>query len=276
MAFMSAPARARGDDDADVPILAYNAKTGKMAFHERVQDDAGKWFTQKTDVTQFAPAFAIDFGRLETGWIHFQDRRKAEMVMAPCGAPVPPEPPSPGSGRDGKPIRFKAGFRVPVIGREIGGIREFAGNSGALINAMNRLHDAYETAPEARAGRIPLIKMTGVTEVRAGQSSNYEPVFTVLEWKERPAALGPRIVAPPGGAAPRAPASATRPPPHVAAYAETDHGGYDEPPDDRWGEPSQYDDAAYGDAPPPAQPARRDVRPAARAPGRVIASGVAW
>jgi hypothetical protein len=300
MAFMAAPARARGDDDADVPILAYNAKTGRLGFHERVQDDAGKWFTQKTDVTQYSPAFAIDFGRLETGWIHFADRRKAEMILVPCGAPVPPEPPPPGSTREGKPIRFKAGFRVPAIGRELGGIREFAGNSGALINAMNRLHDAYEAAPEARAGRIPVVKMTGITEVKSGQSSSFEPIFTIQQWVDRPAALGPRIVAapgaPPGGAPsrtadlraeytaatarPRTAASATRPPRHVDAYAETDHGGYDAPPDDRWGggsEPPPYDSAAYDDAPPPAPPARRDTRPAARAPARVIATGApAW
>jgi hypothetical protein len=77
----------------------------------------------------------------------------------------------------------------------------------------------------------------------------------------------------------RTPASATRPPRHVDAYAETDHGGYHAPPDDRWGggEPPPYDSAAYDDAPPPAPPARRDTRPAARAPARVIATGApAW
>lgn len=251
MAFMAPPADTNRDDR--LPVLAYNAKAGRLFLFDRVQQADGDWTTVKTDVTMSSPSFAVDFGRLETGWIFFSSLAP-QWSMAFYGQMMPAQPDSPGFTAAGKALRFKAGFRVPVISQAIGGARELAGNAGALINGMNELHTQYEEAAEARAGKIPLVRMTNVIEVRSGQSSNFQPVFTIERWVDRPVdLLGPRTVAPPGArsAAPRPPTPATpvahplaarTPPVRQAAPV------YDAPPD-RW------DDERWNDQLPARVPA---------------------
>ena len=240
MAFMAVSTSAGSTADR-VPVLAYNAKSGRLALHDRMQGNDGKWCTVKTDVTRSEPAFSVDFGTLEVGFIHFASDRAPLFVLAPYGQPGPSEPESPGiDASTGKPLRCKPGFRVPVIGRAIGGVREFAGNSVALITGMNALHDDYESAPEARAGKLPLVKMTDVLEIRSGATSNYQPVFEIVSWVDRlDAALGPRTVAAPGGGNVRAqPARTAAPATRYAARnetIETQHAS-SEPPAGRWGD----------------------------------------
>jgi hypothetical protein len=198
MAFMAPPASNIRDEDR-LPILGFNAKAGRLFLHDRFQQADGEWATVKTDITMQQPAFAIDFGRLEVGWILFSENRAPLFSMVPYGAALPPQPESPGATAAGKPFRFKAGFRVPVIGQAIGGVRELAGNAGALIGGMNNLHTEFEASAEAQYGRIPLVRMANVLEVRAGQSSNYQPVFSIVRYVDRQAKLlGPRTVSPPG------------------------------------------------------------------------------
>lgn len=233
MAFMAPPPPVDRSDDR-LPVLAFNAKAGRLFLHDRAPDATGEWTTVKTDVTMRQPPFAVDFGRLETGWIHFSNVGPL-WSMAFYGQPIPPQPDSPGNTPTGKALRFKAGFRVPVVGQAIGGVRELAGNAGALINGMNELHTQFEEAPEARAGKIPLVKMTEVIEVRSGQSSNFQPVFSIVSWVDRPTdLLGPRTVAPPG-----APTTPVRPAPRpvqsvrAAATRIAPDVRY-APPADRW------------------------------------------
>jgi hypothetical protein len=196
--FMTPPVSAARTHEDSPPVLGFNAKAGRLFLLDRVQDAAGDWSSVKTDVTMQQPPFAVDFGRLEVGWIHFQHGRAPEFVLAPFGEMIPAQPTSPGVNDQGKPLRFKAGFRVPVISNAIGGVREMAGNSAAMIVGMNELHTAFEAAPEARAGKIPVVRMTDVVEVESGQSSNFQPVFTIIAWADRPPVLGPRTVPPPG------------------------------------------------------------------------------
>jgi hypothetical protein len=260
MAFMQTPKTASGNGADRVPVLAYDARAGRLSLHDRVQDDAGEWSTVKTDVTRAGPSregpsFAVDFLRLDVGFIHFADKRPPLYALAPYGEPAVQEPEPPGvNAVTGKPVRYKPGFRVPVLGRDIGGVREFAGNSAAMIAGMNRLHDDYEAAPEARAGKLPLVKLVDTREIRSGQSCNYEPVFEIIDWVHRPEnLLGPRTVAPPGAAPAAAPlrtaSPATRHAPRdpiAGVHADRLAGSRlsrvqaprddMEPPDDRWGD----------------------------------------
>jgi hypothetical protein len=113
-------------------------------------------------------------------------------------------------------LNYRNGFRVPVAGNAIGGVREMAGNSAALINGMNALHTAFEAAPEAAMGKIPVVKMTSADPVKAGQATNYQPVFSIVSWVDRPDVLGPRTV--PAPRAVSVPVS-QMPPAQVAAMA---------------------------------------------------------
>lgn len=199
------PSGASGDFP---PILAYKAPSGRLFTRDRVQNSSGDWETTETDVTMAQPAFALDFGRLEVGWCHFAYGAAPLWTMVPYGHPMPDRPPSPGKDAKGKDIQYKNGFRLPVAGNAIGGVRELAGNSNVLITAMNEVHTLFEAAPEAAMGKIPVVKMTDIVTVKVGQATNFQPVFSIFGWVDRPDVLGPRTVTPPrattpGNAAPR-------------------------------------------------------------------------
>ena len=66
---------------------------------------------------------------------------------------------------------------------------------------MNALHTAFEAAPEAAMGKIPVVKMTSADPVKAGQATNYQPVFQIVAWVDRPDVLGPRTVPAPRASA---------------------------------------------------------------------------
>lgn len=220
MSFMQPPASASGEF---VPILAYNATAGRMFLRDRIQNGAGDWEASETDITMSQPTFAIDFGRLEVGWCHFVRGQAPQWLMVAYGQPMPDRPASPGKDGTGKVLNYRNGFRVLVAGNAIGGVRELAGNSASLINAMNEIHTLYEASPEAAMGKIPIVKMTGTTPVKAGQATNYQPMFAIQAWVDRPEMLGartvpaPRAVAPPQAAAPPAAPAVPVTPPQAAA-----------------------------------------------------------
>ena len=191
-----------GNSGDFTPILAYKANSGRLYVRDRVQDMNGQWTSTETEVTKEQPSFAVDFGNLSVGWCHFVAGSAPQWLMVPYGQPMPARPVSPGKDDTGKDLNYRQGFRVPVAGNGIGGVRELAGNSAALINGMNELHSAYESAPEAAVGKIPVVKMTDTIAVKTGQSTNFQPIFTVMTYVDRPEVLGPRTVPAPKAAAP--------------------------------------------------------------------------
>jgi hypothetical protein len=202
MAFMSPPTANSGEF---VPILSYNAVSGRLTLRDRTQNVSGEWEAKETDITNAnpLPTFAVDFGRLDVGWVFFLKGSAPLWALVPYGQAMPERPPSPGNDGAGKPQNYRQGFRVPVAGNAIGGVRELAGQSAALINGLNELHSAYEAAPEAAMGKIPVVRMTRTDAIKSGQATNYQPVFEVVTYVDRPDVLGPRTVP-----APRAQASA--------------------------------------------------------------------
>ena len=192
MAFMQPPASAGSGDFT--PILSYKANQGRLYVRDRTQHVSGEWESTETEVTKAEPAFAVDFGSLEVGWAHFVAGQAPQWSMVPYGQPLPARPASPGNDDKGKALNYRNGFRIKVAGNAIGGVREFAGNSAALINGMNELHTQFEASAEAAMGKIPVVKMTDTIVVKSGQSTNFQPVFTIQTWVNRPDVLGPRTV----------------------------------------------------------------------------------
>jgi hypothetical protein len=160
------------------------------------------------------PPFCVDFGTLEVGWAHFAPGGVPLWTVDYYGQPQKPRPDSPGKDDKNQAQQFKQAFRVKVAGQGIGGVREFGGNSAALINGMNDLHTRFEAAPEAGTGQIPVVRMSSTMAIKAGQSTNYMPVFEIVGWTDRPKMLGERMVPVPGRqvSAP-VPASVPVPPP---------------------------------------------------------------
>ena len=206
MAFMSPPSAANGEF---VPIISYNAVSGRLSLRDRTQNISGEWEAKETDVTMAQPPFAVDFGRLEVGWVFFVKGAAPLWALVPYGERMPERPSSPGNDVAGKALNYRQGFRVPVAGNAIGGVREMAGQSAALINGLNELHSAYEASPEAAMGKIPVVKMVRTDAIKSGQATNYQPVFEIVAYVDRPEVLGPRTVPAPKAAAESAVQAAT-------------------------------------------------------------------
>ena len=212
MAFITTPTSAGGGER--LPILKFDARAGRLFIIDRIQAADGNWNSQPTDITMSQPPFCVDFGTLEVGWAHFAPGGVPLWTVDYYGQPQKPRPDSPGKDDKNQAQQFKQAFRVKVAGQGIGGVREFGGNSAALINGMNDLHTRFEAAPEAGTGQIPVVRMSSTMAIKAGQSTNYMPVFEIVGWTERPKMLGERMVPVPGRqvSAP-VPASVPVPPP---------------------------------------------------------------
>ena len=96
--------------------------------------------------------------------------------MVKLGQPMPPRPE--GVGTNGK-ATHKQGFRLQVaMPKDLGGgVRELSSTAGCVIEAVDKLHDTFKEAPEAQAGKLPVVHISRVLPVKSGQSTNYQPVF---------------------------------------------------------------------------------------------------
>jgi hypothetical protein len=190
-----------------VPHVRYDARAGRMFRADRVQGAGGQYETTLVDISQPPPQFAMDLANIEVGWIaYLQTGPDAKMVRV--GQPMPAQPTK----------EHKQGFRVTIFAPKLlGGVREFASTAGAVKGAMNALHDAFEAAPEAKQGLVPIVAMTGTTPVVSNgggqKTTNYAPVFQIVKWIERPAEL----------AASAAPASPPTPAAHAPTPAQAAH-----------------------------------------------------
>lgn len=213
-----------------LPVLKYDARAGRFFLMDRVETN-GTWETVQTELAIATATFAMDFGSVEVGWFLFPKGAAPMMVTVPFGQALPPQPAAVGTVKDDRtgkerPNNFKQGFRLKVAGKALAGtvngtVRELAANAGVTIEGLNELHTAFEAAPEAAAGKIPVVKVAQVIPTKAGQSTNYKPVFEIVAWADRPVdMLGPRTVPPPAGKP-----AVTLPPSTPVAAAPTPKAG---------------------------------------------------
>jgi hypothetical protein len=210
-----------------LPVLKYDARAGRFFLMDRVETN-GVWETITTELEINSASFAVDFGSVEVGWFLFPKGAAPMMVTVPYGQTLPPQPAAVGTIKDDKtgkerPNNFKMGFRLKVAGKALAGtiggtVRELAANAGVTLEGINDLHSAFEAAPEAAAGKIPVVKVAKVVPHKVGQSTNYKPEFQIVAWADRPTdMLGPRTVPAPGVTAAPPPVAAAPPPVATAA-----------------------------------------------------------
>lgn len=151
-----------------VPYLKYNAK-------------AGRWYTkndepnaEEYEVGNMTAVF--DLPNIKIGWFLFAAGMAPEKVYDVNGQAVP----KPGE-------KYKRGFEVMCFSHaNIGGVREFSSTANGVIGAMRDLYTAYETAPESKQGKLPVVQCTKVVPVTGKHGTNYTPVFQIVQWVDRP------------------------------------------------------------------------------------------
>lgn len=211
-----------GGSGGDIqPYINYDAKAGRMFRVDRSQGSDGTWATDKVEITNTVQ-MVMDLANIRVGWINYTTQGPVRKLVTLGKEAIPPRPDD--KNADGKPA-FKQGFEVNLLLDKAsgGGVpRVFGSAAGCVIEAMDALHDAYSGAAEAKAGKLPVVKIAGVQPVKSGQSTNYKPTFAIVAWLDRPAAMaetasaapatppstGSTVVAPPIAAATPAPQQA--------------------------------------------------------------------
>ncbi len=149
-----------GDFD---PYVKYNAKSGR-------------WYL-KDDVEVVNPVFVADFANIKTGWLLFAAGTAPDKVWDASLTQPAPKPSD----------MHKRGFGLRLFSKaSFGGIVDLSGASMHLNSAVNDLYSAYEAAPEAAKGMLPVVKFTGSTPMKDKQGTNYKPNFVIEKWVARP------------------------------------------------------------------------------------------
>jgi hypothetical protein len=172
------------------PFIKYDSKAGRLFRADRVQQRDGTYATNTVEITNVAQ-MVMDLAKIRVGWIYYsaQGPIRSLAVLGKEAMPARPED----KGADGKPA-FKQGFEIDlVLNADADGgnpsSRVLSSTAGCVIEAMDALHDAYSTASESKAGKLPIVKIAGVSPVKSGQSTNYKPEFAIVGWIDRPASL---------------------------------------------------------------------------------------
>ncbi len=216
------------------PYCKYDARAGRMFRVDRSQGSDGMWTSTPTDITAQS-AFVADMENISVGWINFGGDFPVRIMSVLGKEPMPARP----GGMDtttGKPS-FKQGFSLMILLSKDtdGGVkapRELSSTAGCVIEAIDLLHDTYLAAPQSKEGKLPVVRIAQTIQVKSGQSTNYKPVFDIVNWVDRPALLvdhAPAANVGAGGVEQRATPPATgntmRPPPSApAAQATHDFG----------------------------------------------------
>lgn len=188
--------------------LGLNTESGSGNFVPWLKWDArsGRWFRKNPeqggsdiDITNNFAAI-VDMANIEVGWLAFTAGGAPSFMMHKLsdGGGLPPRP-----SED-----HRQGFRVRVwLSKECGGgEHEVAGTAKALLQAIDKLHDAYLAGLATNAGKLPVVQMAGAiaieTETPKGRTRNFSPDLKVASWApwpkkadEAPAAPAPAAIA---------------------------------------------------------------------------------
>lgn len=187
-----------------------DSRSGRVLRRKNV--DKGE--TSDVDVTNGFTA-VFDLANVEVGWAMFTAGSAPAYVMVPIGQPIPPKPQ--GDWKQG--VKFEVAL-ASALG---GGIHEFATTAKAVLGAIDALHTEYAAAPEAAAGKLPIVAMTGTRMVESkmpngSTNRNYAPVFEIKGWTDRPEGLAGTGAAPTSAPAPAAPPPANNAAANDAAF----------------------------------------------------------
>jgi hypothetical protein len=211
-----------GSSGGDIkPYVNYDAKAGRMFRVDRTQQSDGTWATDKTEITN-SVQFVADLANIRVGWVNYTTQGPVRRFVTLGKEPIPARPDD--KNAEGKPA-FKQGFEIDLVLDKAsgGGARVFGSAAGCVIEAMDALHDTYAGAAEAKAGKLPVVRIANVQPVKSGQSTNYKPTFAIVNWIDRPALLTGNEGQPPANAPTSAPSTGSTtvlPPNNIAAVPQ--------------------------------------------------------
>ena len=166
-----------------MPVFKFDAKAGSFYKQDRVLTQDG-WGNEQTDVGNDLRAGRVifDFDTIEVGWIYFPKGAAPETELFPPGQDIGDAP-----GKD-----YKQGFRI-IVKLDGDVPREFMCTAAATWYALDTLHTAFCNQRKKHPGKVAKVKLTDVIETKAGNSTNFTPVFRArrIGWRGRPICRSP-------------------------------------------------------------------------------------
>lgn len=159
-----------------IPICKFDARAGRMFRVDRKDGN-----NTPVDITRAFRA-VFDLENVEVGFIDFNTGGAPAFTLVPLGDPMPNNP---GNGA-------KQGIRIMMrLSKDCGGdVRELATCAKAAMRGLDQLHSAYQAAAGDNPNKLPVVAIKDtipITSEGQGQkTTNYQPVFEIVSWADRP------------------------------------------------------------------------------------------
>jgi hypothetical protein len=158
-----------------LPIVKFDARSGRISKVDRMMGSD----PVVTELKAFKAIF--DLENIEVGWMLFSAGSAPDLRLVRLGDPWPDQP-SPDHKRGARIV-------LKLSQADGGDVREMCGNSASFLRGIDALHNAYEAGAKANPGKLPVVALKDTVAVvskgKTMSSTNYEPVFEIVGWKER-------------------------------------------------------------------------------------------
>src|SRR6516165_2146317 len=139
--------------------------------------------------------FIGDTWRMHNGICKKEDRRRRELSVVEVGRPRRPAlHPGPRAAeerrmaeraerRHRRVLRGVQGRRLRVKMPGENFWRTLMSSAIGLWRSLDRLHDQYVELAQKHPGKVPLVELIDVMEIK-GRTTSYEPTFDIIDWVE--------------------------------------------------------------------------------------------
>lgn len=166
-----------------LPTVRFNAREGIFSRADRMMDSAGNYGNELTDITDALAeqGVLIDVANIEIGWIRFEGGVDITTQHHSLGLPGP-QP----SALHKEGVKLE--LWLPQDIAEGAQLREWTHTSKAVINSVNDLHTAWETAVAADSiddSQVPHVTVS-IEAVKTKHGTFRKPVLTLKQFVPRP------------------------------------------------------------------------------------------
>jgi hypothetical protein len=152
-------------------LFKWDGRGGRFSIQDREQDERGEWQSVQKDVTDGLVA-AFDLAGIEHGYMRFPKGAAPETVMVPMGEDIGAMPKGEG---------WQEGLRLQVKMPGEDFWRTMMSSAIGLWRSLDRLHDQYVELAPAHPGKVPVVELLDVMEIKA-RTTSYIASFGIIGW----------------------------------------------------------------------------------------------
>jgi len=141
----------------------------------RFSPQANAWSNQDGEFT--LDKFVFDYENLETGWMHIATgvfEFLPDSGLGQKGSQPTPE--------------HKRGFKATFYNKTIN-VAEWSANGAGSNMGLESLYKQVSAQAPANVGKLPVVEYKGSRPEKVGKGTTRIPIFEVVSWVARPAAL---------------------------------------------------------------------------------------